>query len=71
VKQRNENIVAMLSLETMGYFSDAIDSQKYPFPINLLYPTQGNFIAFIGNLKSGSLVKRSGPFGSRAIRESW
>ncbi len=59
VKQKNENIVAMLSLETMGYFSDAIDSQKYPFPLNLLYPSQGNFIAFIGNLNSSSLVKQS------------
>ncbi len=59
IKQKNENIVAMLSLETMGYFSDAIDTQKYPFPINLLYPSQGNFIAFIGNLNSSSLVKKS------------
>ncbi len=59
MKQKNENIVAMLSLETMGYFSDAIDSQKYPFPINLLYPNQGNFIAFVGNLNSSGLVKQS------------
>lgn len=59
LKARQEKIVAMLSLETMGYFSDTVGSQKYPFPIGLLYPNQGNFIAFIGNLKSGDLVRRS------------
>lgn len=59
LKQRQENIVAMLSLETMGYFSDTVGSQKYPFPLNLFYPAQGNFIAFIGNLNSGNLVRQS------------
>jgi hypothetical protein len=54
-----ENIVAMLSLETMGYFSDAENSQKYPFPINFFYPNQGNFIGFIGNLNSGDLLRQS------------
>ena len=59
VHQNNDNIVAMLSLETMGYFSDTTESQKYPFPISLLYPNQGNFIGFIGNLNSGDLVRKS------------
>jgi Zn-dependent M28 family amino/carboxypeptidase len=59
IDQRKEKVVAMLSLETMGYFSDKGDSQKYPFPIGLLYPKQGNFIGFIGNLNSGDLVRRS------------
>lgn len=57
--QKKENIVAMLSLETMGYFSDTAGSQKYPFPIGLLYPNQGNFIGFIGNLNSGDLVRKA------------
>ncbi|MBV6621921.1 MAG: M28 family peptidase [Rivularia sp. (in: Bacteria)] len=55
--QRNENVVAMLSLETMGYFSEEEESQKYPFPLNLIYPSQGNFIAFVGNINSSKLVK--------------
>jgi Peptidase family M28 len=58
-RREKENIVAMLSLETMGYFSDEENSQKYPFPINFFYPNQGNFIGFIGNLNSGDLVKKS------------
>jgi hypothetical protein len=59
LRQNNENVVAMFSLETMGYFSDLAGSQKYPFPIGLLYPDQGNFISFIGDLKSGDLVRNA------------
>jgi hypothetical protein len=59
IDPHKENVIAMLSLETMGYFSDKEGSQKYPFPIGLLYPNQGNFIGFIGNLNSGDLVRRS------------
>ncbi|WP_199336774.1 M28 family peptidase [Oscillatoria sp. FACHB-1407] len=58
-RDRGENIVAMLSLETMGYYSTADNSQKYPFPLNLVYPSQGNFIAFIGNIPSRQLVRRA------------
>lgn len=49
----------MLSLETMGYYSDEPGTQKYPFPLNFVYPSRGNFIAFIGNIKSGSLVRNA------------
>jgi Zn-dependent M28 family amino/carboxypeptidase len=54
---RQEKIVAMLSLETIGYFSDQPGSQKYPFPMNLIYPDRGNFIAFVGNVDSRDLVR--------------
>lgn len=56
-RARNDNIVAMLSLETIGYFSDATNSQKYPFPINLVYPSTGNFLGFVGNIGSANLVR--------------
>ena len=56
-KESNQKIVAMLSMETMGFYSKQPDSQRYLFPLNKLYPTQGNFIAFIGNLGSGYLVR--------------
>jgi hypothetical protein len=48
----------MLSLETIGYYSDAPDSQKYPWPLALLYPSTGNFIGFVGNSHSADLVRR-------------
>jgi hypothetical protein len=54
-----ERIVAMLSLETMGYFSDESGSQTYPFPVNLFYPDRGNFVAFVGNVDSRELVRSS------------
>jgi Zn-dependent M28 family amino/carboxypeptidase len=57
-KERNEKIVAMLSLETMGYYSETKGSQHYPFPFSYLYPDTGNFIGFVGNLKSGALVRK-------------
>jgi hypothetical protein len=56
-KDRKEKVVAMLSLETMGYYSDKIGSQNYPAPLSAFYPLQGNFIGFIGNIASGGLVR--------------
>ena len=56
----------MLSLETIGYYSDEAGSQSYPFPMNLVYPDTGNFIGFVGNMGSQALVRRS----IRAFREA-
>jgi Zn-dependent M28 family amino/carboxypeptidase len=58
-RAKNEKIVAMLSLETIGYYSDAPGSQSYPPPINLLYPSKGHFIGFVSNLGSRSLLHRT------------
>ncbi len=51
-RRRNERIIGMISLETMGFFSDAPGSQTYPFPYNLVLPKTGNFITFLSNLRS-------------------
>jgi Iap family predicted aminopeptidase len=58
-RKRGEKIVAMLALETIGYYSDQAGSQHYPPPFNLFYPDTGNFIAFVGNIASRSLVHSS------------
>jgi len=58
-KARGENIVAMFSLETIGYYSDEADSQSYPFPLSFFYPKTGNFIAFVANLSSRALLHES------------
>jgi hypothetical protein len=56
---RGDNITAMLSLETIGYYSDAKGSQQYPSPVYAwLYPNTGNFIDFVGNLASCKLVRQ-------------
>lgn len=51
-----ERVVAMLSLETIGYYADARGSQSYPVPFQFFYPSQGNFIGFVGNLASRRLL---------------
>ena len=58
VPQRNEKITAMLTLETIGYYSDSPDSQKFPPPLNLLYPSTGNFIGFVGNTAPPTSCRR-------------
>lgn len=56
-RARNESIKAMLSLETIGCYTDRPRSQNYPTRIlEWFYPTTGNFIGFIGNTSSGWLV---------------
>ena len=59
-------VSAMISLETMGYYSEASGSQKYPPLLNLLYPSRGDFIGFVGNSKSRDLVRRA----TKIFRES-
>jgi hypothetical protein len=58
-RARGEELSAMFSLETMGYYSDEPGSQKYPAPLDRVYPDRGNFIAFVGNVGSRSLVRDS------------
>ncbi len=55
-RAEGDNIVAMLCLESIGYYTDEPNSQKYPFPFNLVYPSVGNFIGFVGNLSSRRLL---------------
>lgn len=57
--ENRENIIAMLSLEMLGYYSDDRGSQQYIPPLNFFYPDRGNFIAFVGNLGSRPLVAKA------------
>lgn len=58
-QKRGDKISAMISLETIGYFSDAPHSQTYPSPgLGLFYPRVGNFIGFVSNLQSRALLRR-------------
>jgi Peptidase family M28 len=54
--ERGEQVVAMLSIESIGYFSDAAGSQKYPAPLSARYPTTASFVAVVGNEASKDLV---------------
>ncbi len=57
--QTGEPIAGMLALETIGYYTDRPHSQRYPFPLDMLYPDRGNFIAFVGMTSSRSFVRKT------------
>ncbi len=57
-KEGSREIVGMLCLESIGYYSDEKNSQQYPFGFGLFYPDRGNFIAFVSNLNSKPLLDR-------------
>jgi hypothetical protein len=54
--ERGERVVAMYSLETIGFYSSAPGSQRYPAPFNLIFPDRGDFIAFVSTPYARALV---------------
>ena len=56
---RNEEIAAMLSLETIGFYSEKPDSQSYPVALHPGYPDRGNFLGFVANFRSALLLRRA------------
>jgi Zn-dependent M28 family amino/carboxypeptidase len=72
--EQKEKIVAMLDLESLGYYSDEPGSQHYPLPVNFFYPHTGNFIGFLSNAASRTLAqsvvgsfRRNAQFPSQGI----
>ncbi len=59
LRQSGAKVQAMLSLETIGFYSDSPHSQKYPPVLSWFYPDQGDFIGFVGNTESRSLVRKA------------
>jgi Zn-dependent M28 family amino/carboxypeptidase len=58
---------AMMSLEMLGYYSDAPGSQKFPLPqLRWFYPSIGNGIVLVGKLGQGGIVRatKSAFFGA-------
>ena len=58
-QERGERVVAMLSLETLGAYSDRPGSQRYPSFFGAVYPDRGDFVGFVGTVDSGPLVRRA------------
>jgi Zn-dependent M28 family amino/carboxypeptidase len=58
-RRRGDVIKGMLSLETIGYYSDTPGSQQYPFPLGYFYPNTANYIGFVGNFASRKLVREA------------
>lgn len=59
LEEKGVRVRAMLSLEMIGYFTDAPASQSFPLRIlKAFYPSEGNFITVVGKLGQGSVVRR-------------
>jgi len=65
-RERDEHIEGMISIESIGYYTDEPESQRYPAPVGLFYPSTGDFITFVSDLGSRSLLRRA----VAAFRES-
>jgi len=73
-RKENRDIKGALVLESVGFYSHKIFSQRYPPLLGFFFPNKGNFIAVIGNLKSVKLAKevaagfrRKSPFPLRSL----
>jgi hypothetical protein len=55
---RGEKVVAMISIDSIGYFSNAPNSQRQRKQNPARYPSTGDFVAIEGNEASKALVDR-------------
>ncbi len=56
-REKNENIVGMVALEMLGFYTERKKSQKYPsYDMKDHYSNKGNFIAVVGNEDSRQLT---------------
>ncbi len=65
--KNQQKIHLMLALEMLGYCQQERHTQRYPAPLEKIYPDRGNFIALIGNIPTipamlhlGRQIKRAG-----------
>ncbi len=58
--EQGTDLLLMVSLDMVGYFTDEPGSQHFPSPLfRLMYPRRGNFIAIIGDARSGEAIDRA------------
>lgn len=57
-REARERIVAVLSLDALGIYSDESRSQSRPFPLGACYPDRGDFLAFVGDIGSRALMRQ-------------
>ena len=54
--EAGEEVVAMVGLESLGYYSKTAGSQKPPSGLEGAYPDTGDFVSFVGDMRAGELV---------------
>ncbi len=50
LRQQQQPLRLMISLEMLGYCDSKLGSQRYPAPLERFYPNRGDFIALVGSL---------------------
>lgn len=57
-KEMNDNILGFINFDTIEYYSEVNNSQKYLSSLlpESYYPSKGNFIAFVSNYPSKKLL---------------
>ena len=65
-RARGEDIRLMVALETIGYYSDAPGSQRYPPLFGYFYPNRANFVGLVSDFRSRRTMRRL----ARAFREA-
>lgn len=58
-RKRGDDIIGMMALETIGFYTDRPGSQEYPPFMSRFYPDTGNYVAFVSNLRSVGWLKRT------------
>ena len=59
VHAAGEEVIGMISLEMLGYFSDGEGTQQYPVGVmDRVYPSKGNFIGVVGRFQDMALTRR-------------
>jgi len=67
LNDNNVNVIGMISLEMIGFFNEAKNSQKYPLSaLRLFYPDRGNFIGVVSNISSRGLKTKLRDFMSKS-----
>jgi hypothetical protein len=56
LQQAGVPVHLMVSIESVGYWSDEPDSQQYPAPLDLMYPSTGDFLGVVSTLGYATLV---------------
>lgn len=59
LSRQGRDVVGMIALEMLGYYTDRFWSQKYPVGLlYIYYPWRGNFIAVVGNTDQRHMLRR-------------
>lgn len=58
LQEAGTELRGMVSLESIGYYDPAPGSQRFPPGLAAFYPDTGDFVAFVGDLRSTEWVSR-------------